>query len=442
MNADSFSNKIPPQSLEAEQVVLGAMLTENKCISEVQKILSDGSFYSDSHRKMFLAIIDAFKKNGSVDLIILSDELKQRKQLDQVGGAAYIASLVDNLASAVLVGHHAGIVKRKDILRQTIIACLELAALAYEERESSEMIFAKWQSSLSELLKQSAPAEATQKLGMPLGEMRSYFASCRETPFESLNNAYGGFFPGELIVCGACPGTGKSAMAHAIMRHLSIQEGWPVFYFGAEMTAQKIYVRQLAALCKIPENDIKRGRTSGKQAESLLDAEQKINAALIGEHIIKDKINAIDLMSRVRKFADETGKEIGLVIVENLQQITWPGKKDKDEIDAVLSALRAFGIEMKIPIYLSSQIKRPDAGKESERPTLDELKGSGNIEEIADKVFLLYRPGYRPQAQTKNYASTSEGEEAEAIIAKGGPPIILPFKFFGPCLYWEEAREA
>jgi replicative DNA helicase len=310
--------------------------------------------------------------------------------------------------------------------------------MAYEDRESLETIFAQWQGSLSEMLRRSAPAEASQRLGMSLREMNKYFASCRETPFESLNNAYGGLFPGEMIVCGACPGTGKSAMAHAIMRHLAIQEDWPVFYFGAEMTAQKIYVRQLAALCKIPENDIKKGRIGGGQIESLSNAEQKINAALIGEHIIKDKINAIDLMSRVRKFADETGKEIGLVIVENLQQITWPGKKDKDEIDAVLSALRAFGIEMKIPIYLSAQNKRPDAGKESERPTLDELKGSGNIEEIADKVFLLYRPDYRPQ--TKNYASG--GEEAEVIIAKGGPPIILPFKFFGPCLYWEEAREA
>lgn len=431
-----FQSKVPPQNREAEQAVLGEMLLDNSIIPEARRLLPDDYFYGEAHRKIFTAILNVFAAEQHVDLLLLSNAMKQSGQSEQAGGTAYLASLVDNVSSALLFRNHAAILKNKAILRQLISGCVELSALAYDSQLPLEELLGQAQNLVGGLLRQSAEDGLTQKMSMPLKRMLDYYASCRPTPFASLNDDdFGGLFQGELIVCGAWPGTGKSAMAHAMMRHLAINEGWPVFYFGAEMTKEKIYVRQLSGMCKIPENTIKKGRINEAQARALSEAERMINGALIGEHIIKDKINAIDLMARVRKFADEIKKEVGLVIVENLQQITWPGKKDKDEIDTILSALRAFGIEMKMPIYLSSQIKRPEGDKGGERPTLDQLKGSGNIEELADKVLLLYRPHYRPKGE-----SVGGPENAEVIIAKGGSPKILPFKFFGSCLCWEEAK--
>lgn len=433
---DPSLTKIPPQNQEAERAVLGAMLVDNSAILEAQRLLPADYFYFDAHRKIFAAMLDVFAAEKQVDLVSLGNALKQRGHIEVTGGLVYLSSLADSAPSALLLAHHAKILRQKAILRQLIGGSIELMELAYNDSLPLADTLSQAQNLVGELLKQSVAGEATQKLGMPLKQMLAYYTSCRSMPFESLNDdAFGGMFPGELIICGGWPGMGKSAMAHAIMRHLAIQEGWPVFYFAAEMTREKIYVRQLAGMCRLAENAIKKGRINLEQGEILMAAGEKINAALIGEHIIKDKINAIDLMGRARRFADEVKKEVGLVIVENLQQITWPGKKDKDEIDTILSALRAFGIEMKMPIYLSSQIKRPEGDKGSERPTLDQLKGSGNIEELADKVLLLHRPHYRPKGE-----SVDGPEDAEVIIAKGGSPKILPFKFFGSCLYWEEAK--
>ncbi len=436
-HADHSLTKIPPHSLEAEQAVLGGILGDNDKILEVQKILSANSFYIEAHRKIFLAIADAFKERGSVDLVILTDELRKKGQIEKIGGSAYICSLVDNVASSLLVGHYAEIVKRKDILRKIIGNSSEIANIAYDDREPLEAILAKWQSILADLLRQSALEETSQKLGMPLEQMNLYFASCRETPFELLNRAIGGLFGGELIIIGARPGMGKSALAHGFLRHTAIQEGRPVIYFGAEMSREVIYARQLAAMCKIPYNDLKRGRVNAEQAEALLVAHKKIDLARINRHIIKDKISAISLMVQVRKFADEVKEEIGLVIVENLQQITWPGKTfrvRKDEADIIMGALKPFGLEMKVPIIISCQINRDPDEREDKHPMLSDLKDTGQIEEVADKILLLFRPNYYDKQPTEG------PEKGELIIGKGGPPISLPFKFFGTCLYWEEAR--
>lgn len=434
---DPSLTKISPHNHEAEQVVLASMLMENKCIPEVQKTLHDKLFYAEAHRKIFSAIVE-MSKQGEVDLIVLSNELRRINQLESVGGSAYIASLVDNLPSAALAGQYAGIVKQKGLLRQVISASSEIMGLAYDDREPLEAILTKWQSLFSDLLKQSAEGESSQKLRLSLEYLKGYFSSCRETPYELLNRALGGLFGGEMIIVGARPGMGKTAFVHGLLRHTAIQENRPSLYFGAEMSREIIYARMLSAMCQIPYNHLKRGRINNEQVNTLLAAHQKIDAAPINEYIIKDKISAISLIAQIRRFADDSKEEVGLVIVENLQQITWPEKKfktRKEEIDIILESLKPFGIEMKIPIVISCQINRDPEEREDKRPMLSDLKDTGQVEEIVEKVIFPFRPNYYEKKPVVG------PEAAELIVAKGGPPITIPMKFFGEYLCWEEAAE-
>jgi replicative DNA helicase len=433
MMEKKLSEKLPPHNIEAEQAVLGAMLLDNACIPEVQKIITDdSSFYAEIHRKIFLAIMEASKNNGQVDNIILADRLNQLKQLDEVGGRLYLSRLVDNVASAANVGHYAKIIKHTAILRQTISGYADIINMAYDGSQSLEDILGQSQNLLTDLMKQSADDNPIEMLKTPLKDLLNYFANCREMPWSSLNEALGGLFDGELTVVGGLPGVGKSTFAHGLMRNVTIEENRPVVYFGPQMSPQKVQVRQLAAMCRIPENDIKRGRIKEEQLEALEAATQKINAAEIYREIVGERVSAHTLMTYVRKVTDHAKKPMGLVIVENLQQITYPGKKPgKDTADEVLSALRSFGIEMKIPVYISSQLNESEGGER--RPTIGDLRSTGNTKEIADKILLLHRPGYHPKDKT-----FKKSEPGEVIIVKGGPPIVLPFTFFGSCFYWEE----
>lgn len=434
----NFQDKVPPQDREAEQGVLGAMLLDDNSIPEAQRLLPDAYFYSDAHRKIFLAILESHRIHGKADLITVSDVLKERGQIEQVGGTAYLASLVDNVSSALVLPNYAAILKRKALLRQLIAGGIDLVNLAYDGRLPLEDIFGQGQALIADLMKQSVDDHRGQRLKMSLQHALDYFAGCRELPWSSLNEALGGLFGGELIVVGGLPGVGKSTLAHAILRHIAIEEKQPVAYFGPEMASQRIYIRQMAAMCRLPENDIKRSRIKDVESIRALNAaSEKWNAADIYDEVIGERISALSLMARVRRFTDLAKRPMGLVVVENLQQVTWPGKKPgKETADAVLSALRAFGIEMKIPIYLSSQLNEPEGEAKDRRPTMDDLRGTGNTQELADKVLLLHRPGYHPKDKV-----LKKSEPGEVIIAKGGPSMIVPMTFIGSCFDWEERQE-
>jgi replicative DNA helicase len=440
--ADFSREKVPPQNLEAEQAALGGILLDNRSLQVVQEIISAGSFYSEAHRIIFSAMVDTLKERGSVDFLVLNDELKRRNQIDKAGGSAYICSLVDNIASAVNIEYYAKIVKRKALLRQIISGCQEHQEMAYEDRESTDEVLASLQGWLDKILKQSAEGEASQKLSMSLEHLQNYFADCRETPFRALNRAISGFFGGQLIIVGARGGMGKTAFVHALLRYTAIQEERPAMYFGAEMSWEVIFTRLLSSMCRVPYNIIKNRRNiNAEQAKLLFSAHKKIETARINGYVIKDKISAVSIMAQVKKYQEEIKDEIGFIVIENLDQIIWPEEKfrrderyKKDEIDTILSSLRSFGLEMKIPIIISCQINRNAEDREDKRPELSDLKGTGNIEQIADIVLFPFRPEY----YKRDKQLVAGPEPAELIIAKGGPPITMPMLFFGEYLCWEE----
>ena len=432
--------KLPPQNIEAEQTVLGVMIEDNETIVEVRKVLLSTDFYNEAHRKIFVAISETFEDLKKVDLVILNDVLKRKNGLDSVGGSTYIASLVDNLASSANLSHYLKIIKHKAILRQIILGCSDTIDDAYDGSNSLEEILAKWQRLQGELIGRLATDEDDHHLIFSADELYGDAASYCETPFETLNDSLGGMFSGEIIIIGGRPGMGKSALAHNCLRHTAISNAKPVVYFAAQMDKKRIYQRLLSAMCKIPFTKIQRGSVDKDDWIKLEEARAIIDAAPIDEYIIEKEIDVISLEAQARRFADKRGGS-GLIIVENIQQVIYPGKKfdgrnkdeiRKEELKAIISVMRAFGIELKVPLLISSQLNREVEKTDDKHPEMAFLKGAGEIEDIADKIIFPFRPNvYKKEKITGP-------EQAEIIIAKGGEPGSLPFKFWGKYLYWEE----
>jgi replicative DNA helicase len=443
---DPSLTKLPPQNLEAEQVTLASMLIDNKCILEVQKILSDGSFYSDAHRKIFSATVDAFGKQGSVDIVILNEELKQRNQLEQVGGSAYICNMIDNLASAANVAYYVKIIKQKALLRQVITGCIEFMTESYAGNVPMNEILGKikiWETELTN--RSTEEDDFDQKSAMTPEHLDEYFSSCRPTPWESLNNLIVGMFGKQLFVVAARGGMGKTALQLSLLRHAAITERRPSFFAGAQVTLEMVFTRLLSAETGVPFNLIRGRKVKDiEHVNALMAAHKMILEAPIKFHCTDIRINTVDLISRISRFIDENKGDVGLVSIENLQQLVWPGdkyRKDEksyrlEELDIITQALKSFGMKTKIPIALSSQISRKAEDQEEKRPLLSHLQGSDKIEGIADVVLFPFRPEYYKKLQ-----APPEWERAELMVVKGGTIAYIPLDFSTKCFSWRETRE-
>ncbi len=431
-----FVNRLPPQNLEAEISVLGGMLLDNKAIPLVKETLFLERFYREAHRKIFNAILCVYEKDGIVDLVTLAEELTKREGLEEVGGVGYISSLIDSTPTAAAIKYHVKIVKEKAILRKIIQAAMQLQSAAYDAKEELKTILAMFQRFSAELIGESTDSEALGKL--EAGDL-SRFLSLRETPFPSLNNMLGGFFGGELIIVGGRPGMGKTSFVSDLLKYTAMSEDRPVIYFGAETSKERFYLRLLSSACDIPFKDLGKARVQEAQADRVLSAQKKIDAAPIYSLVVPKKINVVSLISEVRAKKEEIG-ELGFVCVENLQELTWPEvfHKRKDEADTILSALNNLAMDINTPVVLSCQISRKAEEKEDTRPTLADLKETGAIEEKAAKVLLLWRPNYYAKSEVQEKNSPEPGE---LIIAKGGPPMILPMEFCGYIYSWRDKTE-
>jgi len=435
---DLSSHKLPPQNLEAEQAVLGGMLLDNSTIHKIKALLTPDDFYRDAHRKIFNAIIGLNDEGIAVDLVTLVDKLKKSNHLDSIGGASYIASLFDLTPTAANIEHHAAIVRQKMLLRVAIQNCKEIITRAYQDNQDADIV-TLFQEATIELMKKATKGELGNKQRLTPSEIFKHFADYRETPFPLLDAAIGACFAGELIVIGGRTGMGKTALMLEYIKHTAIKENRRCAFFHAQMDEVILRTRLLSSVSGIPYNDLRKGKVNQEQSKLLLRCQEQIDDAPISWFVRKDELEATMLMSEVRGLLDKKG-DVGLVMIENLQQIYWQ-KKDKfknnrkQEADLIVNALRGSGIETKVPHLLSCQLTR-DSEKENRRPQIGDLKETGRTGEIADKIIMPYRPNY--EAKT---CKIGEPEKAELIVCKGGMPVILNMEFIGNILTWREATQ-
>jgi len=431
--------KVPPQNIEAEQAVLGSMLLEEDAIPLVVDVIDATCFYKESNRKIFEAILSLYEAHKVVDLITLTDELKRKNVLDEVGGASYLTSLVDGVPTAANVQHYALIVKEKHILRNLITSATQIAKEGYESKDDVDELLDRAERLIFEISDHRAEAgyvplkdiikdsiEAIDKL-----YQRKAHVTGIPTGFVNLDRDTAGLQASDLIIVAGRPSMGKSALAVSIAEYAGVIEKIPVGFFSLEMSKEQLVQRMLCSHARVDAHKVRSGYLSPSDWPRLTSAAGKLSEAPI---YIDDTpaISALELRAKARRL--KSHHDIKLFVVDYLQLMRGTAKSEnrQQEISEISRSIKALARELDVPIIAISQLSRAVESRQDHRPQLSDLRESGAIEQDADLVILLLREEY--------YNPTEENKGiAEVIIAKqrNGPVGSLKLTFIKEYMRFE-----
>jgi replicative DNA helicase len=419
--------RVPPQSLEAEQAALGAMLLERDAIARATELLSAEDFYREAHRTIFHGIMDLFGRNEPVDLITLGEWLRSREQLDAVGGTLYLTTMMSQTPTAAGIGHYANIIRARSLQRQLIKAADEIMTAAYQGDmdldelvdQSEQKIFAISERNVSsgfvrlqDLVKQQFYSiDETRESGVP--------GTGVSTGFSDMDAITAGLHPSDLVILAARPSMGKTAMALNIARNVALQERQPVAIFSIEMAKEQLALRLLTSEARVNQDAVRHALISDDDMTRLANAVERLWDCPI---FIDDSPNAtvLEMRGKARRLKAEHG--LGLIVVDYLQLMHAPGNSDNrvQEIAQIARGLKGLARELKVPVIALSQLSRMVESRSPRRPQLSDLRESGAIEQDADLVMFLYRPAYYGEDELKRVGldPATQANVTEAIIAK------------------------
>ena len=430
---DSTIHRIPPQNLEAEQSILGGILLDNQGINAVLEILSARDFYSESHRRIFEAILSLSDRSDPIDLITLSSILKDQKQLDRVGGAAYLAGLVDNVPSAANIAYYAKIVKEKAILRGLISTATEILAKTYDTGADVDTVLDEAEHAIFEISENKIrpaffPIKDIIKDSFRTIEdlyARKELVTGVPTGFDKVDDLTSGLQNADLIIIAGRPSMGKTAFALNIAQYVSTQRSIPVCLFSLEMAKEQIAMRMLASVAKVDSQRIRKGFLGETDWPKLTTAAGSLSEAPI---FIDDSaaITVLEMKAKARRLKAEHG--LGLVIIDYLQLMRSGSRKDsrEQEISEISRSLKALAKELNVPVIALSQLNRQVEVRTNRRPQMADLRESGAIEQDADVIAFIYRDEVYNKAE-----DNPEKGIAEIIIAKqrNGPIGMVKLAF-------------
>jgi replicative DNA helicase len=417
---DSTLHRIPPQNLEAEQSIIGGILLDNQGLNAVVELLSARDFYSDSHRRIFEAILSLSDRSEPIDLITLSNILKDQKQLDKVGGAAYLAGLVDNVPSAANIAHYAKIVKEKAILRGLISTATEILSKTYEAGADVDTVLDEAEQAIFEISENKIrpaffPIKDIIKDSFRAIEdlyARKELVTGVPTGFDKVDDLTSGLQNSDLIIIAGRPSMGKTAFALNIAQYVSTQRAIPVCLFSLEMAKEQIAMRMLASTAKVDSQRIRKGFLGETDWPKLTTAAGSLSEAPL---FIDDSagVTVLEMKAKARRLKAEHG--LGLVIIDYLQLMRSGGRKDsrEQEISEISRSLKALAKELNVPVIALSQLNRQVEARTNRRPQMADLRESGAIEQDADVIAFIYRDEVYNKAE-----DNPEKGIAEVIIAK------------------------
>ena len=423
-----MQDRVPPQNIEAEQSVLGAMLIEKEAIPKVMEILRDTDFYREAHRVIFNAMLELYNKNEAVDMITVTEILKRDNKLEDVGGIAYVTSLANAVPTAANVTYHASIIEEKSILRQLVSVSTQIASMGYEANDDVKNIIDSAESKILEISNRKKTADFTPINEIVLDSFKSIEALMGNkngltglpTGFEDLDNLTSGLHGSDFIILAARPSMGKTAFALNVVQNVAIRAakkvgGAPktVAFFSLEMTKEQLVQRMLCAEANIDSQRLRIGELRDEDWAMLINTADTLSSANI---YIDDTagITAMDMRSRARRLKAEHG--LDLIVVDYLQLMQGSGKKNNNgdrqqEVSEISRSLKALARELDVPVIALSQLSRSVEARQVKRPMLSDLRESGSLEQDADIVAFLYREDYyNPETENKNIT--------ELIIAK------------------------
>ena len=425
-----MEQRIPPQNVEAEQAVLGAMMLEHNAVVAAMEKLRPGDFYREVHRTIFEAMEHLHHDNKEVDVITLPEELRRMKKLDDVGGLEYILSLPNLVATAANIEYHANIVAEKALARNIITTCTELTSEAYDGEKEPEDLLDDAERRILQISESKrrgdfAPVgvvvEETLDKITKLYENKAGIAGL-PTGFRDLDRLTSGLQPSDLILVAARPSMGKTAFTLNIAQNVGVKQHKTVAFFSLEMSQEQLVQR---LLCHIDSQKLRTGQlNSDDEWTKLTDACDKLYQAPI---YIDDTpgISVTEMRSKARRLKAEHG--LDLIIVDYLQLMQGRSSESRQqEISEISRSLKALARELKVPLIALSQLSRSVESRQDKRPMLSDLRESGALEQDADIVSFLYREDYYDK-ETENQHIT------EIILAKhrNGPVGSVKLYFKG-----------
>lgn len=432
--------KMPPQALDLEEAVLGAVMLEKDAVIEVIDILKAESFYKDEHQKIFQAIMNLFANDKAIDILTVPEELRKTGTLDEVGGIAYITQLTSRVASSAHIEFHARIVQQKFIQRELIRVSTDIQNKAYDESMDVNDLLDFSEGELfnvaqGNIKKEAAPMNVLVKDAITLiqeAAKREDHLSGIPSGFTKLDRITSGWQRSDLVIIAARPSMGKTAFVLSMARNMAVDHNKCVAIFSLEMSSVSLVNRLIVSEAEIPSDKIRVGRLSEDEWERLDYRIKRLEDAKI---LIDDTpaISVFELRAKCRRMKTQHG--IDMVIIDYLQLMTGTpetrGNREQ-EVSAISRALKSIAKELNIPVIALSQLNRSvEVRTGSKRPQLSDLRESGAIEQDADMVAFIHRPEKYGMMQDEE--GNSLKGLAEIILAKhrNGALGDIHLKFIG-----------
>jgi replicative DNA helicase len=448
MSKDVTPYGLPPQNIEAEEAIISAVLIDNDALLEVIETLAAGDFYRIAHQKIYAAIIDLFDKAEPVDLVTLANKLKENGQLEEIGGASYLARLVDAVPLAVNAQHYAKIVHDKASLRRLIEKSNAIVKRCFEERGNADEVIDYAESAIFEISEKKSRQSFFPLSKIILSNIETLeekqgnrsLVTGVPTGFSRLDNLTSGLQNSDLIILAARPSMGKTALALNIARNAAVDGGVPVAIFSLEMSKEQLSLRMLCSEARIDSSRLKGGFFSMEDWRRLTDAAGILSEAPI---YIDDSasLSAMEIRAKARRL--KMDKNIGLIIIDYLQLMQGRASAERRdlEISEISRALKSLAKELELPVMALSQLNRMLEQRTDKRPRLSDLRESGALEQDADVVAFIYRD----EVYNKEEDNPSRGI-AEILLSKqrNGPTGDIHLTFLNSYTRFENlaAEEA
>jgi len=434
--------------MEAEQSVLGGILIENEAINRVTEILAPEDFYRDTHRKIFNALIDLFERNEPADLVTMTNELRKKGELDAVGGASYVTSLIDSVPTAANIEYYARIVKEKAILRRLIETSTEIITQSYADRGDVESFLDEAEKAIFEISERRVKPSF-----FPIKEIVKESFKTIETLFKNkdlvtgvpsgfkeLDRLTSGFQPSDLIIVAGRPSMGKTALCLNIAQYAAIEAKIPVAIFSLEMSKEQLVIRMLCSEAQVEGTRLRTGYLSESDWPKLTMAAGTLSDAPI---FIDDTaaLSILELRAKARRLKSDHG--LGMIIVDYLQLMKGRTRVEsrQQEISEISRSLKALSKELNVPVIAVSQLSRKTEERTGNRPQLSDLRESGAIEQDADVILFLFREEiYNRSEENKGKAEVIIGKQRNGPIGKVDLAFLDKFTTFKD-LYKGEPKE-
>ena len=411
--------KVPPHDDEAEQAVIGSMLTDKDAVISAIEVLKPEDFYREDNKTIYGAIMNLYAKAEPIDIITLKDELTSLGKLEPVGGLEYLATLPDKVPTTANVEKYIKIVEEKSILRSLIKTANELIEIGYDQNEEVEILMDNAEKKIFDLMQrksQKGYSSIRDILVDSFTELEQLYNQKQHitgvaSGFVDLDNKTAGFHKSDLVLIAARPAMGKTAFALNIATYAAVSANTPVVVFSLEMSKEQCANRILCSQAMVDSEKVAKGDISDEDWSKLAIASGELSESA-GIYIDDSAgINIAEIRAKCRKLKLE--KNIGLVVIDYLQLIQGSGntKSREQEIAEISRSLKILAKEIDVPVIALSQLSRAPEARPDHRPMLQDLRESGSIEQDADIVMFLYRDDYyNPETEAKNIA--------EVIIAK------------------------